>query len=147
MNKKNLFILLALVVVIFIAALVIFPALNKINDTAPNDQNQNGGQDNDQDDNQGDTGLANPASVYCEAKGGILEIREFIGGQKGFCIFEDGSECDEWKFFRNECRRGTVFCKDFCGDGICQQMVCAAVGCPCAETAETCHQDCLWLTK
>ena len=33
-------------------------------------------------------------------------------------------------------------CKDLCGDGICQTIVCLAVGCPCAETAESCPEDC-----
>lgn len=33
-------------------------------------------------------------------------------------------------------------CKDLCGDGICQRVVCAAVGCPCPETEESCPQDC-----
>lgn len=142
MNKKNIFILFSLVFVIFLAVLVIFSVLNKGNNIMPNDQNQNGKENNNQDNNQSDIGLANPASVYCKENGGILEIREFADGQKGFCVFEDGSECDEWKFFRNECQKKTVFCKDFCGDGICQRMVCMAVGCPCAETIATCPQDC-----
>ena len=34
-------------------------------------------------------------------------------------------------------------CEDLCGDGICQEVVCQAVGCPCAETPESCPQDCL----
>lgn len=33
-------------------------------------------------------------------------------------------------------------CKDTCGDGECAEMVCQAIGCPCAESAETCPQDC-----
>jgi hypothetical protein len=33
-------------------------------------------------------------------------------------------------------------CEDLCGDGICQEIVCMAIGCPCAETFETCPQDC-----
>ncbi|MFW5746040.1 MAG: PspC domain-containing protein [Nanoarchaeota archaeon] len=33
-------------------------------------------------------------------------------------------------------------CTDECGDGVCQEMVCTAVGCPCAETADSCPQDC-----
>lgn len=39
-------------------------------------------------------GLPNPASVYCKNQGGKLEIRNFKDGQKGFCIFEDGPECN-----------------------------------------------------
>ena len=50
------------------------------------------------------TGLPNPASVYCEDNGGNLEIRTGSdGGQFGVCVFPDGSECDEWAYFRGEC--------------------------------------------
>ncbi len=48
-------------------------------------------------------GLANPASVYCEEQGGTLEIRDEAGGQVGYCVFDDGSECEEWAYFRGEC--------------------------------------------
>jgi heat shock protein HslJ len=52
-------------------------------------------------------GLANPASVYCEEQGGTLEIRsDTDGNQYGVCIFADGSECEEWAFFRGECQQG-----------------------------------------
>ncbi len=131
----------------------------------------------------GTTGIANPASVYCQKQGGKLEIRKDInGGQYGVCIFTDESECEEWAFFRGECGEdkindclkhggycaqeckegdGVVYlkgcssghvccmakeppagCKDLCGDGICQEVVCLAIGCPCAETVESCPQDC-----
>jgi len=33
-------------------------------------------------------------------------------------------------------------CKDLCGDGVCQEIVCLAIGCPCSETPESCPQDC-----
>ena len=33
-------------------------------------------------------------------------------------------------------------CKDKCGDGICQEIVCLAIGCPCAETRTSCPEDC-----
>jgi putative hemolysin len=53
------------------------------------------------------TGLANPASVYCQEQGGTVEIRtDAEGGQYGVCIFDDGSECDEWAYFRGECQPG-----------------------------------------
>jgi putative hemolysin len=52
-------------------------------------------------------GLPNPASVYCEQQGGNIDIRtESDGGQYGVCIFQDGSQCDEWAFFRGECQPG-----------------------------------------
>jgi putative hemolysin len=50
------------------------------------------------------TNLPNPASVYCEQQGYRLEIRSAAdGSQNGFCVFPDGSECEEWAFFRGEC--------------------------------------------
>jgi hypothetical protein len=33
-------------------------------------------------------------------------------------------------------------CEDKCGDGECAEVVCLAIGCPCAETPETCPEDC-----
>lgn len=51
--------------------------------------------------------IANPASVYCVQSGYTLEIRTSAsGGEYGVCIFPDGSECEEWAFFRNECGAG-----------------------------------------
>ena len=56
-------------------------------------------------------GLANPASVNCVDKGGQLDIRtDESGGQYGVCKFPGGSECEEWKFFRGECRAGVLDC-------------------------------------
>ncbi len=55
---------------------------------------------------EAEAGLPNPASVYCEEQGGKLEIRDEENGQRGVCIFDDGSECDEWAYFRNECQPG-----------------------------------------
>lgn len=55
----------------------------------------------------GDTVMPNPASVYCGDNGGVVEIRTGAdGGQVGVCVFTDGSECDEWAFFRGECAPG-----------------------------------------
>ena len=45
--------------------------------------------------------MANPASVYCEEQGGTVEMREGEGGVYGMCVFADGSEIDEWEFFRS----------------------------------------------
>jgi len=49
-------------------------------------------------------GIPSPASEYCVDQGYRLEIRsDESGGQYGVCIFPDGSECEEWEFFREEC--------------------------------------------
>jgi putative hemolysin len=52
-------------------------------------------------------GLPNPASVFCEENGGQLEMRTGSdGGVSGVCVFPDGSECEEWAYFRSECAPG-----------------------------------------
>lgn len=48
--------------------------------------------------------IPNPASVFCEQNGNKLEIfTADDGSQSGVCIFQDGSTCDEWAYFRGEC--------------------------------------------
>ena len=48
--------------------------------------------------------MPNPASAYCKQQGYHLEIRTAAdGSQTGYCVFPDGSECDEWAYFRGEC--------------------------------------------
>ena len=51
--------------------------------------------------------LPNPASVYCVDQGGTLEIRkDESGNETGFCMFPNGSECEEWALYRDECQPG-----------------------------------------
>jgi putative hemolysin len=52
-------------------------------------------------------GLPNPASQFCEEQGFKLEMRTTDAGTAGYCIFPDGTECEEWAFFRGECKPGT----------------------------------------
>ncbi|MEM0329911.1 MAG: DUF333 domain-containing protein [Archaeoglobaceae archaeon] len=48
-------------------------------------------------------GTPNPAAVYCKDLGYSYRIESTPQGQAGICIFPDGTECDEWAFFRGEC--------------------------------------------
>ncbi len=51
-----------------------------------------------------DAELPNPASAYCEEQGYRVAIRtDDRGNEYGVCVFTDGSECDEWAFFRGDC--------------------------------------------
>ncbi len=51
--------------------------------------------------------IANPASVYCKQTGGKLELKQDAkGGTVGICIFPDKSECEEWAYYRGECKPG-----------------------------------------
>ena len=48
--------------------------------------------------------MPNPASVYCEQNGNTLKIRTAAdGSQSEVCVFPNGSTCDEWAYFREEC--------------------------------------------
>ncbi len=52
-----------------------------------------------------ETNLPNPASVYCEANGGKLELRtDATGAVTGYCLFQNGGECEEWAYYRGECQ-------------------------------------------
>ena len=53
-------------------------------------------------------GIANPASAYCEDQGGEILIKTFESGQRGFCLFNDASQCDEWDFFNGNCSKGQL---------------------------------------
>jgi hypothetical protein len=51
--------------------------------------------------------MPNPASAFCVEQGFRSEIRTATdGSQFGVCVFPDGSECDEWAYFRGECAPG-----------------------------------------
>ncbi len=52
-------------------------------------------------DTTGASEIANPASEYCVAQGGTVEIVDESGGQVGYCNLPDGSRVEEWEFFRS----------------------------------------------
>ncbi len=60
--------------------------------------------------------LANPASVFCEAQDGRVDIRDESGGEVGYCVFPDGGECEEWAFFRGECSVDVAICPELAGE-------------------------------
>lgn len=53
---------------------------------------------------QNNTSIANPASEYCINLGYTLNFeKDKDGGQYGVCVFPDGTECEEWSFYKGEC--------------------------------------------
>jgi len=50
--------------------------------------------------------LGNNAAISCTSIGGRSEIRRIDGEDVGYCVFSDGSECEEWAHYRGECTRG-----------------------------------------
>lgn len=50
------------------------------------------------------TQMANPASVYCGTVNGTVKIvKNPDGSEKGMCVFQNGTTCDEWDLFRGNC--------------------------------------------
>ena len=91
-NMNKLILTLVIVVVLLGGGYLGYTLLKE---DKPIDTNSN------QDDNQ-NTGIANPASTNCIEKGGTLKIEDNVG----YCYFDDGSKCEEWAFFRGECKKG-----------------------------------------
>jgi dipeptidyl-peptidase-4 len=53
-------------------------------------------------------GMPNPASKFCTDQGYQLEIRSEAGGEVGYCLFADGSECEEWAYYNGTCTPGSA---------------------------------------
>lgn len=51
---------------------------------------------------KGAVGMPNPASAYCIAQGGKLNIVDEAGGQVGYCTLPSGERVEEWELFRRE---------------------------------------------
>ncbi|MFA5187926.1 MAG: Gmad2 immunoglobulin-like domain-containing protein [Patescibacteria group bacterium] len=58
------------------------------------------------------TAIANPAAVKCVTDGGTTEAYATAGGEAAICIFKDNSICEEWAYFRGECKVGQ--CQKVC---------------------------------
>jgi len=49
-----------------------------------------------------ETGMANPASVYCKKIGGKLDIVKEPGGEVGYCTLPKGERIEEWTLFKRD---------------------------------------------
>ncbi len=47
--------------------------------------------------------MHHPAMQYCDDKGGTIELRETDEGQTDFCVFDDGSACEQWAYLEGGC--------------------------------------------
>ena len=90
---RGLLVVLVLVAVIIVLVAIIFtgfPAAPGGEGTAPTPTPQ----------------IPNPAAVYCKNLNYTYEIRTNPdGSQYGVCILPDGTECDEWSYYRGICPR------------------------------------------
>lgn len=57
-----------------------------------------------------ETGVRNPAAAYCVDLGYEYDIKKSPAGEYGVCVFPDGSEANEWKFFAGQEKREYNFC-------------------------------------
>lgn len=53
--------------------------------------------------------LANPAAVYCQEQNGILQTVYSPAGEDALCVFDNGSHCWQWDYYRGECEVGECF--------------------------------------
>jgi hypothetical protein len=76
--------------------------------------------------------LEHPTSfAECVAGGAVLK------SYPAQCVTRDGL-----RFVEEEGVKPVRACKDLCGNGRCEEVVCMAVGCPCAESHASCPADC-----
>lgn len=76
------------------------PAPNSINSEKLIEANKNSASNN-------KTGLANPASINCQDKGGKVVIeKKDDGSEYGLCYFDDNRACEEWAMLRGDCPVG-----------------------------------------
>lgn len=54
------------------------------------------------------TGLSHLAAVYCQEQGGVLHNVSFDKGVKGFCLFDDSSQCTQWDLYNHRCEKGQL---------------------------------------
>ena len=83
----------------------------------------------------GNAQIANPASVNCIDKGGKLKIVDGQNGQYGICTLPDGTECEEWAYFRGECpaKQGECYEQSTqCCKGTGENVSCTGVDLMCA---------------
>ena len=76
------------------------------------------------------TAIPNPASVYCEDMGYTLNL------SNGTCIFQNGSSCPEWDFFRGDC-----------GQAYVKEIPCREIGEPVLTSFEKCCEGYAYTPK
>ena len=63
--------------------------------------------------------IENPASIYCEDNWWTLQIEtDNEWNQNGICMFSDGTYCEEWSYFRDECQPGEIIYNTISGEEI-----------------------------
>ncbi|MCB0331963.1 MAG: hypothetical protein KDD55_00620 [Bdellovibrionales bacterium] len=58
------------------------------------------------------------------------------------CKTADGRTFIDQKVYSPSKKSRQAGCKNLCGNGVCDQIVCAALDCPCPEDPHSCPADC-----
>ncbi|MFO0416581.1 MAG: hypothetical protein ACK5Y6_04770 [Pseudomonadota bacterium] len=86
--------------------------------------------------------------VLAESDQGKVALKSFKECvEQGGVLTGKVCKTDSGQIFLQPSEASDSPCVDRCGDGVCQEMVCMAVGCPCAETPESCPKDCAKATE
>lgn len=88
--------------------------------------------------------LAWTALSYAQAPAEVLSFEQCVKAG-GHILKTFPAQCQslDGKVFRQALPPGAIpVCRNMCGNGECEEIVCQAVGCPCSENAESCPQDC-----
>jgi putative hemolysin len=86
------------------------------------------------------TGLANPATVYCQKSGNWSIKEDSLGNQYGVCTFANNVECEEWAYYIGECNKSSSLGKIECfKDSDCVASTCChATSCVARAVAPNC---------
>ncbi len=87
---------------------------------------------------QGNT-ITRSAPSTCITKNGKIFIDDSFDKTK---MHGPSGQLDNQELTKSPSSLTGKACKNMCGDGKCAEMVCMALGCPCAENSDTCPQDC-----
>ena len=110
MKNKNIILIGAILFGLFLIAICFLKSYQPIEEEKPSQkieieeaQNKNNNVNNNQ------NTITNPASVNCVKNGGNLVIEKNInGGEYGLCYFDDARACEEWAMMRGDCPVGGV---------------------------------------
>lgn len=86
--------------IFLLSFILVFSGCNPVDNT---DNVDDSAESESEESTENEVKVANPASVHCEKEGGTLEIVDTDEGQVGMCTLPDGTECEEWAYFRGEC--------------------------------------------
>lgn len=86
-----------------------FDLPDDFDDTLPVGESEDSGTSANSEEDTPMIGMSNPASVYCEENGGIVETEEDpSGGQIGICVLPDGTRIEQWEYYQSQDETNTA---------------------------------------